>query len=197
MWLFRSSFFFIAAISLSAQHSYTPGDVRDGERLYLANCAVCHGPDGNMVPGTDLGHGRFRHASTDEALVQIVRNGIPGTAMPPHNFSDFQASMIVAFLRSMAAYTNGTAASGDAARGRAIFEGRGNCTSCHRVRAVGSRLGPDLTDIGANRRSAELEQSLVDPNAEILPQNRFVHAVMKDGTAVTGRLSIRMLSPCN
>lgn len=178
----------ITATSLSAQHSYTPGDARDGERLFLANCAVCHGPDGNMVPGADLSHGNFRHTSTDEGLTRIIKDGIPGTAMPPHNFSDFQAFTILAFLRSMTEAKQSSTATGDPAKGKAVFDGKGGCQSCHRVGASGSRTGPDLSDLGANRRAAEIEQSLVDPDAEILPQNRFVRVVAKDGTATTGRL---------
>ncbi len=180
--------FLAATTALLAQHSYTPGDVREGERLYLAGCAVCHGPDGNNVPGTDLAHGTFRRASTDEALVQIIRAGIPGTAMPPHNYSDFQAATVVAFLRSMAATKQGAVTSGDPAKGRAIFEGKGNCRTCLRVGSEGARTGPDLTDIGANRRAAEIEASLLDPDAEVLPRNRYVRVVAKDGTATTGRL---------
>jgi mono/diheme cytochrome c family protein len=39
---------------------------------------------------------------------------------------------------------------GDAARGKAVFEGsKGNCQNCHRVNGVGSLFGPDLSTIGA------------------------------------------------
>lgn len=178
----------LAAASLFAQHSFTPGDVQDGERLFLANCAICHGPDGNMVPGTDLGHGAFRRTNTDDGLVQIIRAGIPGTAMPPHTFSDFQALTVVAFLRSMASTAGSATAPGDGAKGKAIFEGKGNCQSCHRVKGSGSRLAPELTDIGANRRAVEIQKSILEPDADILPANRFMRVVAKDGTATTGRL---------
>jgi putative heme-binding domain-containing protein len=77
---------------------------------------------------------------------------------------------------------------GEAARGAAIFSGKGNCQSCHRVRDTGSRLGPDLTDIGAVRSAEHLQTSLLDPDAEILPENRFYRVVTREGTAITGRL---------
>src|SRR5437870_5404752 len=76
--------------------------LRPARRIFRANCANCHGPDGDGVPAADLSHARFRRASSDEDLMNIIRTGIPGTPMPPNNYSEFQARTIVAFLRSMA-----------------------------------------------------------------------------------------------
>jgi cytochrome c oxidase cbb3-type subunit 3 len=177
-----------AAGTLSAQHNFTPADVEDGGRLYRSNCVSCHGANGDQVAGVDLMHGKFRRAATDDGLVQIIRNGIPGTPMPPGNFTEFQAQTIVAYLRSTAADASRESLSGDAARGKAIFEGKGGCLNCHRVKGNGSRVGPDLSDIGNVRRPADLERSILDPNAEIRPENRYVRAVMRDGTIVTGRI---------
>jgi putative heme-binding domain-containing protein len=170
-----------------AQHNYTPADVEEGGRLYRSTCVGCHGQNGDLVGGVDLAHGKFKRASTDDGVIQIIRSGIPGTPMPPNNFTEFQAGTIVAYLRSLGGAST-EAAAGDAARGKSIFEGKGNCASCHRVRGNGSRLGPDLSDIGTLRRPAELQRSLVQPDAEILPQNRFVRAVAKDGTIISGRI---------
>lgn len=179
----------VAAGALLAQRTYTPGDVQDGQRLFLANCAACHGPEGDAVPGSDLGHGKFRRAASDADLIRIIQKGIDGTAMPPNNFNDFQAAGIVAYLRDMAEPASRSALPpGDIAQGRAIFEGKGGCRSCHRVRDNGARLGPDLTDIGSLRRTVELERSILDPDAEILPQNRFFRVVSQGGTTTTGRL---------
>jgi putative heme-binding domain-containing protein len=174
---------------LRAQHEASPGDIDDGRRLFVANCALCHGPEGDSVPGVQLGHGKFRMASDDDGVKKIIRNGIPGTAMPPHTFTDFQAGTIVAYLRFMAASSSDTTAvGGDPSRGKAIFDAKGGCTSCHRVRGAGSHLGPELTDIGAIRRAVELQKSLMEPDAEVLPQNRYYRVVTKDGKTVTGRL---------
>ena len=189
MWAVRFSLFALAAGALLAQRSYTPGDVQDGQRLFLTNCEACHGPEGDAVPGVDLGHGKFRRASSDEDLMKIIQKGIQGTSMPPGNFTNFQASTIVAYLRDMAESAGrGALPAGDAAQGKIVFEGKGACLTCHRVKSSGSRLGPDLTDIGALRRAVELERSVLDPDAEILPQNRFFRVVAKDGTTTTGRL---------
>jgi putative heme-binding domain-containing protein len=70
--------------------------------------------------------------------------------------------------------------------GKAVFESKG-CLNCHRIKGNGARLGPELTDIGALRRSVELERSVLEPNAEILPQNRFVRIISNDGV-FNGRL---------
>ena len=173
---------------LLAQHGYTPGDVQDGEGLFIENCAICHGPEGDAVPGVELARGKFKHASSDEELSEIIKNGIPGTAMPPGNFRGHQLTALIAYLRSMSAAPTETVLLGNAARGKAIFEGKGQCLNCHRVNANGSYVGPELTDIGVTRRAAQLERSILEPDAEILPENRSFRVVTQDGTEVTGRL---------
>ena len=77
---------------------------------------------------------------------------------------------------------------GDEVAGATIFAGKGTCQTCHRVQGKGSRLGPDLSEIGLVRTPAQLETSLLDPAAEILPENRFYKVVTRDGTTITGRL---------
>lgn len=77
---------------------------------------------------------------------------------------------------------------GNPSAGAEIVTGKGQCLSCHRVRGAGSRLGPDLTDVGVTRPPEQLHSSLVDPNAEILPENRGYRVVTRDGTSITGRI---------
>jgi putative heme-binding domain-containing protein len=172
---------------LLAQHE-TAADIEDGGRAFRDSCANCHGPDGNEIAGIDLGRGEFRRPLSNDELIRIIRNGIPGTPMPPSNFSDEQAARIVAYLRSAAASRRSSSASGNAERGKALFESTGTCTSCHRVNGRGSRLGPDLSNIGQLRRAAELETSVLEPDTEILPPNRFYRVVTREGAMTTGRL---------
>jgi putative heme-binding domain-containing protein len=99
---------------------------------------------------------------------------------------------------------------GDAARGKSIFESsKGNCMSCHRVNGTGSLYGPDLSAVGAPPRAPaggaqgrggtaasppsgptaqQFTQKLLDPNAAVSVQNRYVRLVMKDGKTLSGKL---------
>ena len=170
-----------------AQHE-TAADLLDGERAYRQTCANCHGPDGDVINGIDLGRGQFRRPMSDDDLVRTIRTGIPGTPMPPSSMAVEQAQKIVAYLRARAASVRAGAVRGDAARGQTTFEGKGGCLGCHRVNGVGSGIGPELSRIGAVRGALEIEQALVEPNADVQPTSRFYRVVMRDGTAVTGRL---------
>ena len=171
-----------------AQEHERAAEVEDGGRVFRTACANCHGQDGDQVPGVDLSRGQFKRAQTDQDLIGIIQKGIPNTGMPPTNFSTEQAARVVAYLRSVAASKRGGSVAGDAARGKAVFDGKGGCTSCHQVGATGSRVGPNLSAIGLLRRSSELQQSLVEPDADVQLANRTYRVVAKDGTATTGRL---------
>ena len=76
---------------------------------------------------------------------------------------------------------------GDATRGRALFAGKANCASCHRVNGVGPRTAPDLSDIGAIRSAATIQRLLLDPSANMWPINRPVTIVTRDGKTYQGR----------
>jgi quinoprotein glucose dehydrogenase len=89
---------------------------------------------------------------------------------------------------SARAQTPPSAPAGNPSAGAGIVTGKGQCLTCHRVRGAGSRLGPDLTDVGANRPPEQLYASLVSPDAEILPENRRYRVVTRDGTTITGRI---------
>jgi putative heme-binding domain-containing protein len=194
---------FALLLPLFAQHSFTPIDVEDGGRLYRANCSICHGAQGDGIAGIDLGHGKFRRAKTDDDIAAIIKAGIPGTAMPPNNFNEFQYLTIVAYLRSMAAATATSTSGGDPVRGKAIYDGKGNCASCHRIRGAGSRSAPDLSEIGNLRLAGELERSVVNPDDEILGQNRTFRGITKAGATIEGRLlnedkySVQLLDSSN
>ena len=178
-----------ATMSGQADHGaqYSQADIAAGYRVFSSQCTQCHGANGDGVSGVDLRRGVFRRAVSDEDLGRVITQGVPGAGMPPFALQPAELTGVVAFIRAGFDQTVSVKV-GDAARGRAVFEGKGQCLTCHQVQGRGSRLGPDLTDIGRLRRVAELERALLEPGGDVLPQNRTVRAVTRDGTTVTGRL---------
>ena len=166
---------------------YSQADIERGSRLYGANCAFCHGANGDAVANVDLRSGKFRKAVSDEDLGRLIVTGVPGTAMPPHKFENAELTGIVAYVRAMRDVRAAAVAVGDARRGKEIFAGKGACLSCHRVAGQGSRLAPDLSDIGMVRSANALQKSLLDPTASMLPINRAVRAVTRSGKVISGR----------
>lgn len=175
------------SVPLAGQQRYLSLDVENGSRLYRNNCFVCHGPEGASIPGVDFRRGQFKRASSDEDLLRVIASGVPGTAMPPTNVTDSQRLALVAYIRSLHDSAASSVGSGDANRGRALLESKGGCLACHRVNGKGSRVGPDLSEVGAIRGAAYLERSILDPNESVLPEHRFVRAVTRQGVVITGR----------
>ncbi|NDJ12323.1 MAG: hypothetical protein EBY17_14185 [Acidobacteriia bacterium] len=167
--------------------AYPKADIQYGARLYGEHCDRCHGANGAGVSGVNLASGKFRSATTDGQLKMVITNGFPTAGMPPFRFDTADLTGLVAWLRNMNSIDRGSMKAGDPARGRAIFEGKAACGSCHRVNGKGSRKGPDLSDIGTLRSAGYFERILVDPNGQLLPINRPVHVVTREGKAVDGR----------
>ena len=178
-----------AAPDITAQldGSALTATVAYGARLYDAQCTTCHGANGDGVGGVDLRSGKFRNAVNDQDLARVITTGIPGTGMLAFKFDPSEIAGITAYLRNMNSFDRGSVKLGDAGRGRTVFDGKGGCARCHRVGAQGSRVGPDLSDVGATRSPGSLVRSLMDPTAQMMPINRPVRAVTRDGKVINGR----------
>jgi cytochrome c oxidase cbb3-type subunit III len=176
------------ALRAQADHGaqYSQSEIAAGYALYTAQCTQCHGPNGDTVSGIDLRRGVFKRVATDEDLARIITAGVAGAGMPPFTLQPAELTGIVAYLRAGFDQTASIRV-GDAARGRAIFEGKGGCTSCHRVSGRGPLIGPDLSSIGLARTLSALQRSLLDPSAAMIPLNRPVRAVTRSGETVRGR----------
>jgi putative heme-binding domain-containing protein len=99
--------------------------------------------------------------------------------------------VLIAYVRSMAGVpatpAAGTLSGGTATVGRIIVEGTGRCLTCHRINGNGARRAADLSDIGATRTPDVIHGALVNPITTVAPDRRFVRAVTRDGTVITGR----------
>lgn len=179
----------VAGPVLAQDHAgqYDQADVEYGAQLYAGHCITCHGESGDLMPGANLRSGRFRNAPSDRDLSRLIREGLEGTAMIATSYSDSELTALVAYLRNMANFDAASVTVGDPDRGRALFEGKGECLSCHRVHGQGPRSAPDLTRIGSTRTAAILTRVLVDPSAAMMPVNRPVRVVTRGGRVINGR----------
>jgi high-affinity iron transporter len=93
----------------------------EGEGLFTQRCASCHGMTGagdgafakslTRLP-PEIGTVAWQVERSDEQLAEVVRAGIPGTAMPASaELSPAQVQNMVAFLRTLPMRANATAAS--------------------------------------------------------------------------------------
>src|SRR6186713_1328609 len=86
-------------------------DVGAGSAFYSERCAVCHGGDARGAIGPSLVT-LWASGATDERVLRTIRQGVPGSAMPPSKAPDDELRAIVAFLKTLAAPAPGSAAGG-------------------------------------------------------------------------------------
>src|SRR5207302_3773697 len=174
-----SAWLLCAARPASAQtqdHQYSATDIQAGLRLYGAQCALCHGNNGDGIAGVNLPRQQFRRASSDDDIKNTITTGVAAAGMPPFRLQPAELNGLVAYIRSGFDASGAPFKVGNMARGQAIYD-RNACAACHRVKGAGARTAPDLTDIGAIRQAAAIQRSLVEPNKAMLPINRPVRIV--------------------
>jgi putative heme-binding domain-containing protein len=193
--LFRAALAFALAGGLIAQapaqdHSgqYDRADIEAGSRLYSAQCAPCHGVNGDMIAGVDLRGGQFKTVVSDDDLARLLAAGRPASGMPAFaTFRPSEVTGLTAFIRTGFDAAATAVKVGDPRRGQALFDGKGGCGLCHRVRGRGPTFASDLTDVGAIRTPGSLQRALLEPARSLLPANRAVRAVTRDGRTIRGR----------
>jgi len=140
-------------------------DQQEAKRLFEQNCSACHGVDAGGGEGPDL-HGVLAKLG-DPTVQDIIRRGIPGTAMPGSStISERETVAIVVYLRGLDSATNPATSAGDPQKGEALYMSTG-CSACHMIAGQGGSIGPDLTRIGAMRGTTNLKARLEDPGANL------------------------------
>jgi cytochrome c oxidase cbb3-type subunit III len=195
--------FCVGAAALTAQEppraleSPTADDLARGRKLFDTQCSGCHGIGGTGGRGPSLTRAKLRRAPDDQALVDVLFGGVPGTGMgPAWQLSDRELVQVAAYVRSLGKIAP-EELPGDSARGRELFEGKAGCTACHIVHGRGSGLGPDLSDVGARRGGRHLREALLDPGASrpelaVAYEPRsfaayvVVEAITRDGHEIAG-----------
>ena len=135
--------------------------------LYDQHCTACHGANGgagDRAPAIVMADATtsMRGQRSDAQLMAIVKNGIPGTAMPAwgNRLSDSDIAAIGAYIHALRGTALDNPLPGDAAHGEAVFWGKGQCGTCHAILGRGSPVGPDLGNIAAERKATAIGDAL-------------------------------------
>ena len=163
----------------------TPQDVELGSRLFQTHCSYCHGA-GEGGRGADLTTGQYRFGGSDAELFSTIRNGIEGSEMGPVRATDDEVWRMAAFVKRLGTSNAQEKAPGDRAAGRIVYETKGGCPACHVIDKQGGNLGPELTDVGRRRGIKFLQESLLQPEAELPINYRAVRVVTRSGEMITG-----------
>ncbi len=139
-----------------------PGNAENGEAIYARRCAACHGAEGNGLgpgaerlnpPPRDFTAGQYKIKTSgveaivpnDDDLYRMIRDGMPGTAMPGWGdmLSDQDLWDLVAHVKTFAGYEEmkpeqqldyGKQVSSSAesiAMGNELFHRDDRCSECH------------------------------------------------------------------
>ena len=171
----------------AAQQAFDEAEVAQGREVYNRSCTMCHGIDGSEGDRAPALAGRRRYVrASDEDLFDAIKTGIGGTLMPPANLPEGEIRKVVVYIRSLRAPASNTPVKGDAGRGAEVFWGKGNCGSCHMVRGRGDILGPDLSNVGAERRLNYLRDVLTRPRPNVPRGYQPVRVTTLDGRTIEG-----------
>ena len=195
--LIRTLFCLVLLFALPrSSPAQSAADVQAGKVLFGHLCVTCHGFDGAGGAGPPLNRAKLVNAPDDAALRAIIADGIPNRGMPRvRRTLESEQRALVAYVRSLGK-TARPSLRGNVQKGSELYA-KMNCAACHVVEGQGGTLGPELSDIGAQRGPEYLRQALVQPAAafpnstlrvqgpgysEFLP----VRVVLKDGAEVRG-----------
>jgi putative heme-binding domain-containing protein len=159
-----------------------------GEKAFASTCGACHGLDGQ---GSDkapniAGNDKVQHYS-DARLSGIISNGIPGTAMPGfHDLGADKVSEIVSYLRTLQGKHAARALPGDAKRGKEIFFGKAECSSCHTIFGAGGFLGPDLSAYGSATSAQTILDAILSTDRTAPTGYRSAIITTRDGERLEG-----------
>lgn len=159
----------------------TANDLASGKRIFVGQCALCHGIGGTGGRGPALDRPDLPRAANNQSLFNIIKNGIPETEMPEAwQRTDREIWQVAGYVRSLGR-TAVSKLPGDPAKGRQIYDSKGGCAVCHIIGGRGGSFGPALSEIGARRSAAHLREALIDPGGSVPEGFMVVSVVTRDG----------------
>ena len=137
--------------------------------------------------GPNIATPGLKHAADNKSLFGVIRGGLDGSEMPGFwQISDKEVWQVVGYVRSIGT-VQPASNPGDAVRGRALYEGKGACATCHVIQGQGGSAGPELTDIEARRSAAYLKDALIRPGGTSPDGYLIVRARLRDGREISGQ----------
>ena len=173
-----------------------------GRMQFESRCAGCHGADGGggeHAPSiVEVGR-RGSGVASERKLRETISNGIPEGGMPAFSLAAAEMNSLVSFITALRAPAADHPAPGDPERGKLFFLGAGNCVKCHMLNGRGGILGPDLSNLGRERRLSQIAVALRNPEALQTPGYRPVKVRLRDGRTLEGWAwrKTRATSICN
>ncbi len=181
----------ISASSVNAQQTNPlasdPRAARAGGVIFRAQCATCHGADAkgiNSIDAPDLTLLWTQAGVTENRVFDQIKQGVPGSIMPAHDFPDTEIWMLVSYLRSVAVAGSTLAFTGNRENGRTLFVN--NCSECHRLGNSGGSLGPNLSNITSTRSQAALRNAVREPSDSLRNGYKPISLRTSDNSNVLG-----------
>src|SRR5262249_47520244 len=140
-WFFVAVSMLLAGVLTAAQSNspqgqttaLKPDDLALGKKIFNGQCALCHGIEATGGRGPALNLPKLQRATTDDAMFKIIKEGIEGSEMPgAWQLTDREIRLVASYVRSLGRIEP-VSLSGNASRGKEIFETKGNCSACHIV----------------------------------------------------------------
>ena len=182
-----------AAAFLGAQQNRVSNKSPDaalvgGRQTFAARCASCHGLDGRGGQrAPDISARPDIRQLSDAALLQIIRQGVPGTGMPAFRaLGNPRIQGVIQHLRKLQGQGVTSAAPGSSEAGRVLFFGKAACSDCHMVNGAGGFMASDLSNLGSTHSAPQLRESLTNPNKSLDQLSKTVVATTLEGRTFTG-----------
>jgi cytochrome c oxidase cbb3-type subunit 3 len=162
----------------------------NGEKIFAGSCAECHGLDGRGGErAPKIAENPRVQRLSDDQIVGVIENGIPGTGMPAfHTLESSDIKSVVAYLRTLQGTKKTDELPGDPDRGREIFFAKAKCSSCHMVAGQGGFIASDLSGYARTHSVEETRSTITSPHPTRDRQSQSVTATTREGKKYVGRI---------
>jgi cytochrome c oxidase cbb3-type subunit 3 len=174
-----------------------PAEIARGKQVFSVNCGFCHGSDGR---GGEGGPNLLRSPlvladQKGEVIYAVTLVGRPDKGMPKFDLSLDTIADVAAYLHSIPtgpaekiAFDPSSIVVGNAAAGKAFFNGKGHCSQCHSLKGdfarIGARLDPKTLQDNIISAGAATKLGAPLPNAP----PRTVTVTLASGEVIKGTL---------